>query len=135
MRLHAHASALLSAGNRLRLRRHANLKHFAVAASTCVGQIWPCKPSISPSYRPCLCAVVLLVLCACADYVSDVANGGQILLDENTFKAIKDSLSVLGTVNEAGYDDRQLQQLLHTRVVNRLQHHILCGTCACSGCK
>lgn len=42
---------------------------------------------------------------------------------------------MLGTVNGAGYDDRQLQQLLHSRLVNRLQHHILCGTCACSGCR
>lgn len=70
-------------------------------------------------------------LCFPADYVSDLANGGQILVDENTFKAIKDSLSVLGTVNEAGYDDRQLQQLLHSRVVNRLQQHMLCGACDC----
>jgi hypothetical protein len=67
--------------------------------------------------------------------VSDVANGGQILVDENTFKAIKDSLSVLGTVNDAGYDDRQLQQLLHSRVVHRLQQQMLCGACDCSGCK
>lgn len=70
-----------------------------------------------------------------ADYVSEVANGGQILMDENTFRAIKDSLSVLGTVNESGYDDRQLQQLLHNRVVNRLQHHMSCGTCACYTCR
>jgi hypothetical protein len=67
--------------------------------------------------------------------VSEVANGGQVLMDENTFKAIKDSLSVLGTVNEAGYDDRQLQQLLHSRVVHRLQHHMLCGSCGCAGCR
>jgi hypothetical protein len=64
-----------------------------------------------------------------------VANGGQVLLDENTFKAIKDSLSVLGTVNEAGYNDRQLQLLLHSRVVHRLQHHMLCGSCGCAGCR
>jgi hypothetical protein len=67
--------------------------------------------------------------------VSEAANGGQVLMDEATFKAIKDSLSVLGTVNENGYDDRQLQQLLHSRVVNRLQHHMCCGMCSCTACK
>lgn len=79
--------------------------------------------------------LLCLFLCLSIDCVSEVANGGQILLDENTFRAIKDSLSVLGTVNEAGYDDRQLQQLLHTQVVNRLQHHVCCGSCGCSSCK
>jgi hypothetical protein len=83
-----------------------------------------------------MCVSLLIChLLPAADYVSEVANGGQTLLDEATFKAIKDSLSVLGTVNGSGYDDRQLQQLLHNRVVNRLQHHILCGTCGCSGCR
>lgn len=82
----------------------------------------------------CVWCVPAPASAACgADYVSDVANGGQILLDEHTFRAIKDSLSVLGTVNEGGYDDRQLQQLLHSRVVSRLQHHMLCGACGCSG--
>jgi len=33
-----------------------------------------------------------------AELVSDVAAGGQVLMDEATFKIIKDSLSVLGTV-------------------------------------
>jgi hypothetical protein len=61
-----------------------------------------------------------------AELVSDVASGGQILLDEPTFLLIKDSLTVLGTVNDAGFDDSMLQQLLHAKVVGRLQEQLAC---------
>jgi hypothetical protein len=61
-----------------------------------------------------------------AELVSDVANGGQILLDEPTFLLIKDSLTVLGTVNDAGFDDSMLQQLLQAKVVGRLQEQLAC---------
>jgi hypothetical protein len=64
--------------------------------------------------------------CCAAELVSDVANGGQILLDEPTFLLIKDSLTVLGTVNDAGFDDSMLQQLLQAKVVGRLQEQLAC---------
>ncbi|WIA41730.1 hypothetical protein OEZ86_009073 [Tetradesmus obliquus] len=60
------------------------------------------------------------------ELVSDVANGGQILLDEPTFLLVKDSLTVLGTVNDAGFDDSMLQQLLQAKVVGRLQEQLAC---------
>ncbi|WIA21067.1 hypothetical protein OEZ85_005388 [Tetradesmus obliquus] len=65
------------------------------------------------------------------ELVSDVANGGQVLIDEPTFLLVKDSLSLLGTVSEAGYDDRLLQRLNQARVVGRLQQQVACAT-ACS---
>lgn len=61
-----------------------------------------------------------------ADLVSDVANGGQILIDEPTFLLVKDSLTVLGTVGESGYDDVLLQQLLQAKVVGKLQQQLAC---------
>jgi hypothetical protein len=65
----------------------------------------------------------------CADDVSDVANGGQVLLDEHTFRLIKHSLSALGTVDENGYNDKQLQQLLHARVMARMQRVACAANC------
>jgi hypothetical protein len=64
-----------------------------------------------------------------AELVSDVAAGGQVLMDETTFKIIKDSLSVLGTVNESGYDDSSLQQLKKQQVVGNLQRQVACHSC------
>jgi len=58
-----------------------------------------------------------------------VAAGGQVLMDETTFKIIKDSLSVLGTVNESGYDDSSLQQLKKQQVVGNLQRQVACDSC------
>jgi hypothetical protein len=66
---------------------------------------------------------------AAAELVSDVANGGQVLIDEPTFLLVKDSLSLLGTVSEAGYDDRMLQRLNQARVVGRLQQQVACAGC------
>uniref|UniRef100_A0A383VNF8 Guanylate cyclase domain-containing protein n=1 Tax=Tetradesmus obliquus TaxID=3088 RepID=A0A383VNF8_TETOB len=63
------------------------------------------------------------------ELVSDVANGGQVLIDEPTFLLVKDSLSLLGTVSEAGYDDRLLQRLNQARVVGRLQQQVACVSC------
>lgn len=74
--------------------------------------------------------LLLLPLPAASELVSDVANGGQVLIDEPTFLLVKDSLSLLGTVSEAGYDDRLLQRLNQARVVGRLQQ-VACAT-ACS---
>jgi hypothetical protein len=54
-----------------------------------------------------------------------------VLIDEPTFLLVKDSLSLLGTVSEAGYDDRMLQRLNQARVVGRLQQQVACAT-ACS---
>ena len=64
---------------------------------------------------------------ASADFISDVANGGQVLIDERTFKLVKHSLSALGTVDENGYNEKQLQQMMQARVVARLQRHVACG--------
>lgn len=63
--------------------------------------------------------------------MSDVANGGQVLLDEHTFRLIKHSLSALGTVDENGYNDKQLQQKLHAKVVARVQR----VACAANWCR
>lgn len=65
--------------------------------------------------------------------MSDVANGGQVLLDETTFLTVKDSLSVLGTVNESGYDDKMLQQLMHAQVVGKVKQKVGCAACARCG--
>jgi hypothetical protein len=70
-----------------------------------------------------------VLLPAAAELVSDVANGGQVLIDEPTFLLVKDSLSLLGTVSEAGYDDRMLQRLNQARVVGRLQQQVACVGC------
>ncbi|KAI8476209.1 MAG: hypothetical protein J3K34DRAFT_271511 [Monoraphidium minutum] len=43
-----------------------------------------------------------------AKVVSDMANGGQVLLDAATFERIKDSQEELGAVDHHGYNDRQL---------------------------
>ncbi|KAF6263274.1 hypothetical protein COO60DRAFT_1671048 [Scenedesmus sp. NREL 46B-D3] len=63
------------------------------------------------------------------ELVSDVADGGQVLIDEPTFLLVKDSLSLLGTVSEAGYDDHMLQRLNQAKVVGRLQQQVACGGC------
>jgi hypothetical protein len=75
------------------------------------------------------CAVYLRLLSAASELVSDVANGGQVLIDEPTFLLVKDSLSLLGTVSEAGYDDRMLQRLNQAKVVGRLQQQVACASC------
>eukprot|EP00878_Enallax_costatus_P004317 GHUV01004548.1.p1 GENE.GHUV01004548.1~~GHUV01004548.1.p1 ORF type:complete len:1095 (+),score=312.31 GHUV01004548.1:392-3676(+) len=63
------------------------------------------------------------------EYISDVANAGQVLIDEATFLQVKDSLSVLGTLNENGYDDRALTKLMHAQLVDKLHNQIACGSC------
>eukprot|EP00882_Tetradesmus_deserticola_P006586 GHRQ01006933.1.p1 GENE.GHRQ01006933.1~~GHRQ01006933.1.p1 ORF type:complete len:343 (+),score=136.35 GHRQ01006933.1:148-1029(+) len=64
------------------------------------------------------------------DLVCDVANAGQVLMDKATFLLIKDSLSVLGTVSEGGYDDQMLQALMHSQAIGQLQQQVACGACA-----
>lgn len=54
-----------------------------------------------------------------------------MLVDESTFVSIKDSLSVLGTVNEHGYDHELLQQLMHAQVVGKLQRQVGCAVSPC----
>lgn len=61
--------------------------------------------------------------------MSEVANGGQVLIDETTFSLIKDALSVLGTVSESGYDDDMLRQLTRAAMVGKLQRHVACQDC------
>lgn len=64
-----------------------------------------------------------------AESVSDVANAGQVLIDEPTFLQVKDSLSVLGTLNESGYDDKALSKLTHAQLVDKLHNQLVCGSC------
>lgn len=54
-----------------------------------------------------------------------------MLCDESTFLSIKDSLSVLGTVNEGGYDNDLLQSLMHAQVVGKLQRQMACVGSPC----
>uniref|UniRef100_A0A383WDG8 Guanylate cyclase domain-containing protein n=1 Tax=Tetradesmus obliquus TaxID=3088 RepID=A0A383WDG8_TETOB len=61
------------------------------------------------------------------ELLSDVANGGQILLDEPTFSLVKDSLAVLGTVNDGGYDDALLQDLMRGQVVEKMKRQVACA--------
>lgn len=46
-----------------------------------------------------------------------------MLLDDVTFKCVKDSLSVLGTVTDNGYNDRQLQQLLQAQAMCKVTNN------------
>jgi hypothetical protein len=62
-----------------------------------------------------------------AELLSDVANGGQILLDEATFSLVKNSLAVLGTVNDSGYDDAMLQALMRGQVVEKMRRQVACA--------
>ena len=41
--------------------------------------------------------------------VSDVAHGGQVLMDLRTFEAIKDRLEELGAVGPSGLDHRKMR--------------------------
>jgi hypothetical protein len=70
---------------------------------------------------------------AAADLVCDVANAGQILMDESTFLLVKDSLSALGTVNEGDYDDQMLQALMQSQAIGKLQQQVACGACTRCG--
>jgi hypothetical protein len=54
-----------------------------------------------------------------------------VLLDEQTFKHIKHHLSTLGTVDENGYNHRQLQQRLHAEAVAKMRRRVTCGTGCC----
>jgi hypothetical protein len=59
-----------------------------------------------------------------AELLSDVAKGGQILLDEATFGVVKNSLVVLGTVNDSGYGDDMLQALMRGQVVEKMRRQV-----------
>jgi hypothetical protein len=50
-----------------------------------------------------LVLVLVLLLCCCAA-VSDMANGGQVLLDSSTFQGVRDRLTELSTVDARGYN-------------------------------
>eukprot|EP00775_Hariotina_reticulata_P008034 gene8034-8230_t len=52
--------------------------------------------------------------------ISDTANGGQVLVDEDTFGCIKEQLQRLGAVTADGLD----YQLLHASQ----PQHLLCGS-------
>lgn len=99
------------------------------ARHVCSGQ------ALSPLPRAGMCTqqsyqlprLPTLLFCG-ADLVSDVANGGQILMDENTFRLVKDCLSVLGTVTETGFDNKVVQQLMQAQVLGKHKWH------ACNAC-
>jgi hypothetical protein len=83
----------------------------------------------SYAHGPLLCVPALCFLLKNTDLVCDVANAGQILIDEATFLLVKDSLSALGTVNEGGYDDQMLQELMQSQAIGKLQQQVACGAC------
>jgi hypothetical protein len=62
--------------------------------------------------------------------LSDVANGGQILIDDLTFKQIQPSLAALGCVDGKGYNDKQLQRRLRHPVIDMMQC-VACGGGCC----
>jgi hypothetical protein len=49
-------------------------------------------------------------------------------MDSATFKAVKHLLSSLGAVDENGYNDKQLQQLMQADTVNRLRRAACCSS-------
>lgn len=68
-----------------------------------------------------LMLLLLLLSTACAA-VSDMAHGGQVLLDARCFAGIRDRLTELGGVDHRGYNDVRLAQA--TRSAMR-QHSLL----------
>lgn len=54
----------------------------------------------------CLCLLFVLRLSYATTAVSDMANGGQVLLDGPSFEGIRDRLTELGTVDHRGYNDK-----------------------------
>lgn len=120
---------LLAAGSTL-LSVHEAPGQVLLSRALCV----PAAPAEAAAH---LCTNALPLLCfrgscsADTDYVSEVANGGQVLLDEQTFKQIKHHLSTLGTVDENGYNHRQLQQRLHAEAVAKMRRRVACGTGCC----
>jgi hypothetical protein len=50
-----------------------------------------------------------------------------VLLDEATFSLVKDSLAMLGTVNDGGYDDVLLQALMRGQVVEKMKRQVACA--------
>jgi hypothetical protein len=59
--------------------------------------------------------------------VSDLGNGGQVLIDGPTFEQIKDRVQDLGAVDHYGYNDRML--------VRREQGGGLCAADGNGGCR
>lgn len=63
----------------------------------------------------------LLSRYSCAAVVSDVANGGQILMDAATFAAIRNNLHRLGRVGPDGMDYQQLKKRKEWRLLKALR--------------
>eukprot|EP00878_Enallax_costatus_P019307 GHUV01020367.1.p1 GENE.GHUV01020367.1~~GHUV01020367.1.p1 ORF type:complete len:869 (+),score=259.19 GHUV01020367.1:252-2609(+) len=61
-----------------------------------------------------------------AKAVSDMANGGQVLLEANTFAVVRDRLTELGTVDHRGYNDKL--RATASRAVMRQQTSCLFGS-------
>jgi hypothetical protein len=73
--------------------------------------------------------VASLALPVAAELVSEVANAGQVLMDEPTFRLVKDSLNMLGMVTESGYDDTALQSMLQSQMMSGIQRQVGCSSC------
>lgn len=54
----------------------------------------------------CDAAQQLLSVGWCSAAVSDMANGGQVLLEANTFNGVKNRLTEVGTIDHRGYNDK-----------------------------
>lgn len=68
----------------------------------------PCHPVMPPSagMSQYLCCSPLLLHCTCQ--VGDFGNGGQVILDQATFQAIKDDAQALGAVDASGLNHSKL---------------------------
>jgi hypothetical protein len=76
-------------------------------------------------FRPVLLLLLLLLLLGAA--VSDMANGGQILLDARCCAGVRDRLTELGAVDARGYNDMQLAHA--ARAAMRQQTSGLLSSC------
>ena len=66
--------------------------------------------------------MLLLLLLLPPAAVSDMANGGQVLLDACCFADVRNRLTELGTVDHKGYNDK----LLASATKAAMQQHTSC---------
>lgn len=79
------------------------MNSMTAVLSISLQQVQQCNSCWAPNPVPH--AVLLLLRVA---VVSDFGNGGQVILDDHTYDAIKEHLTVLGAVEETGIDYRKL---------------------------
>eukprot|EP00775_Hariotina_reticulata_P004431 gene4431-4686_t len=64
------------------------------------------RMGVATGWLPSSSDITTCALFELAKGVSDVANGGQVLLESNTFSAVQDWLAELGTIDHKGYNDK-----------------------------